>query len=73
MLKRVQHDRKVLCHPEFISGSDDWILKQVQNDRSKGKMKAGFVYIMSNFNRTVFYIGVTSDLDAECINIEKEK
>jgi putative endonuclease len=26
-------------------------------------MKTGFVYIMSNFERTVFYIGVTSDLE----------
>jgi putative endonuclease len=25
-------------------------------------MKTGYVYIMSNFKRTTFYIGVTSDL-----------
>ena len=25
-------------------------------------MKAGYVYIMSNYTRTTFYIGVTSDL-----------
>jgi putative endonuclease len=25
-------------------------------------MKTGYVYIMSNFSRTTFYIGVTSDL-----------
>jgi putative endonuclease len=26
-------------------------------------VKAGYVYIMSNFKRTTFYIGVTSDLE----------
>ncbi len=26
-------------------------------------MKQGYVYIMSNFNRTVLYIGVTNDLE----------
>ena len=26
-------------------------------------MKTGYVYILSNFNRTTFYIGVTSDLE----------
>ena len=26
-------------------------------------MKAGYIYIMSNKNRTTFYIGVTSDLE----------
>ena len=26
-------------------------------------MKKGYVYIMSNLNRTTFYIGVTSDLE----------
>jgi putative endonuclease len=27
------------------------------------QMKTGYVYIMSNFTRTTFYIGVTSDLE----------
>ncbi|MDD8018149.1 MAG: GIY-YIG nuclease family protein [Bacteroidota bacterium] len=27
-------------------------------------MKKGYVYILSNFQRTTFYIGVTSNLDA---------
>jgi putative endonuclease len=30
-------------------------------------MKTGFVYIMSNKNRTVLYIGVTSNLEARVL------
>ena len=32
--------------------------------------KVGYVYILSNFKRTVFYIGVTSDLETR---IQKHK
>jgi putative endonuclease len=35
--------------------------KQVQHEILI-KMKTGFVYMMSNYKRTIFYIGITSDL-----------
>jgi putative endonuclease len=39
------------------------MLKRVQHDKLKRNMKTGYVYIMSDYKRTTFYIGVTSDLE----------
>jgi putative endonuclease len=36
--------------------------KRVRHGDGIKSMKTGFVYIMSNFKRTIFYTGVTSDL-----------
>ncbi len=36
-------------------------------------MKAGYVYILSNRNRTTFYIGVTSDLQTRIYQHHYEK
>jgi putative endonuclease len=54
---------KPLNDPELVSGQGrhDWEGRETLTTSSF--MKRGYVYIMSNYKRTTFYIGVTNSLE----------
>lgn len=57
MLNRLQGSASVtLCHPELVSGSCVFACY------NKSMNKTYAVYILTNYNETTFYIGVTGDL-----------